>query len=305
MEMSALISKMVIFVALMVVGYVFARSGRAGKDFAKAASWLVLNLFLSATILNSVMATDAVLSGAELGHVLLVLTIAVVMCYALAIAAAKIIPSKGKAAEYTMLMAVPNNMFIALPVIESICGPIGVFYCSLTCIPFNILLYTYGVWKMKDGQEGGLRLKDIISIPLVATILALVIFVLKLPIPGVLKELFSAASGATMPLSMIVIGASLGSVNIFAAFRDWRFYAADVVRLIVTPLLVLLICGLITTNRELLMTAFIMSAAPSGIVITVFALQYDKDEVFSSEGILHSTVVSMLTIPLMVFFFAG
>lgn len=304
METSALIGKMVIFVTLMVAGYVFARSGHAGKEFTKPASSLVMNLFLSATILNSVVTTDAELSGGELAHVLLVLTIAVVMCYVLAIIAAKIIPNGGKSSEYTMLMAVPNNMFIALPVIESVCGPIGVFYCSLTCIPFNILLYTYGVWKMKDGKDGSLRLKDILSVPLVATFIALIIFIAKLPIPGVLKDLFSAASGATMPLSMIVIGASLGGVNILAAFKDWRFYAADAVRLIATPLLVLLICGLITTNWELLMTAFIMAAAPSGIIITVFSLQYGKDEVFSSEGILHSTAVSMLTIPLMVYFFA-
>lgn len=304
MEMSALISKMVIFVTLMVAGYVFARSGRAGKDFAKAASSLLMNLFLCATILNSVVTTDTELSGGDMAHVLLVLTVAVLMCYALAIVAAKIIPTGGRNSEYTMLLAVPNNMFIALPVIESICGPIGVFYCSLTCIPFNIMLYTYGVWKMKDGKEGSLRLKDILSVPLVATFAALIIFLVKLPVPGVIKDLLSAASGATMPLSMIVIGASLGSVNILAAFKDWRFYVADAVRLIITPLLALLVCGFITTNWELLMTAFIMAAAPSGVMVTVLALQYGKDEVFASEGILHSTAVSMLTIPLLVYFFA-
>lgn len=304
MEMSALISKMVIFVTLMVAGYVFARSGRAGKDFAKAASSLLMNLFLCATILNSVVTTDTELSGGDMAHVLLVLTVAVLMCYALAIVAAKIIPTGGRNSEFTMLLAVPNNMFIALPVIESICGPIGVFYCSLTCIPFNIMLYTYGVWKMKDGKEGSLRLKDILSVPLVATFAALIIFLVKLPVPGVIKDLLSAASGATMPLSMIVIGASLGSVNILAAFKDWRFYVADAVRLIITPLLALLVCGFITTNWELLMTAFIMAAAPSGVMVTVLALQYGKDEVFASEGILHSTAVSMLTIPLLVYFFA-
>ena len=36
------------------------------------------------------------------------------------------------------------------------------------------------------------------------------------------------------------------------------------------------------------------------MVVTVLTIQYGRDAVFTSEGILHSTVLSMLTIPAIV-----
>lgn len=303
MDMSALITKMVLFVVFMVIGYALARTGRAGRDFTKAASSLVLNVFMCATIINSVVVSDAEPAGGKLMHVLLVMTAALLLCYILAGVAARLIPvGKDKAPEFELMTAVPNNMFIALPVAESLLGATGVFYCSLSCIPFNILLYTYGVWRMKSGGgKNTLRLKDVVSIPLVATFAALVIFIFRIPVPHIARELLSAASGATMPMSMIVIGASLGSVSLLDAFKDWRLYVCGLLRLIAAPLLVYAVCGLITTDPVLLMTAVIMAAAPGAVVVTVFAIQYGRDEVFTSEGILHCTVLAMFTIPLMAY----
>lgn len=302
MEMSALINKMVLFVVFMVIGYVLARTGRAGKEFTKAASSLVLNIFMCATIINSVLTSDAELSGAALVHVLLVMTAALLLCFVLAAIAARVIPvGRDKAPEFELITAVPNSMFIALPVVDSVFGATGVFYCSLSCIPFNVLLYTYGVWRLKSGAEGGLRLKDMISVPLVATFVALPIFIFKLPIPAIIKDLLTAASGATMPMSMIVIGASLGSVSLLAAFKDWRLYVCGLLRLIIAPLLVYFVCGFLTADPVLLMAAVIMSAAPGAVIVTVLSIQYGRDAVFTSEGILHSTVVAMVTIPLLVY----
>lgn len=302
--MSALIMKMAMFVVFMVIGYALARKGTAGKEFTKAASSLVLNVFMCATIINSVITSDAELSGGELWRVMLVMTVALLLCYCLAAVAARVIPvGKERAPLFELITAVPNSMFIALPVVDSLFGAIAVFYISLSCIPFNILLYTYGVWRLKSGGgEGALRLKDIISIPLVATFIALLVFILKPPVPLVIKELLSAASGATMPMSMIVIGASLGSVSLLDAFKDWRLYASGFLRLIAAPLLVYAVCSLLTADPVLLMTAVIMAAAPGAVAITVLTVQYGRDAVFTSEGILHSTVVAMVTIPLLVYF---
>lgn len=303
MDMTPLINKMVLFVVFMVIGYVLARTGRAGKEFTKAASSLVLNFFMCATIINSVVSSDTELDGAGLIHVLLVMTAAMLLCYALAAVAARLIPvGRDKAPEFELITAVPNNMFIALPVVDSVLGSTAVFYCSLSCIPFNVLLYTYGVWRLKSGEKGGLRLKDIVSVPLVATFVALLIFVFRLPVPGIIRELLTAASGATMPMSMIVIGASLGSVSLLAAFKDWRIYVCGLLRLIIAPLLVYAVCSLITADPVLLMTAVIMAAAPGAVVVTVLSVQYGRDAVFTSEGILHCTVVAMVTIPLLVYF---
>ena len=148
--------------------------------------------------------------------------------------------------------------------------------------------------------KGSVRLKDIFSVPLLATLVALVIFLLQPPVPPVVKELASTMSAATMPLSMIVIGSSLGSVSLLDAFRKGKLYLMCAIRLLLCPLLVWLLAGLMTDDLMLRVTATIIAAAPSGVIVSVLAIQYDRDAVFTSEGVLLSTVFSMLTIPLIV-----
>ena len=103
-----------------------------------------------------------------------------------------------------------------------------------------------------------------------------------------------------MPLSMIVIGSSLGSVSLFDAFKHGRLYLASFVRLILIPLLTWFLCRLLTQDPVLLMTMLITAGCPSAVVVTVLSIQYGRDGVFTAEGTLQSTVLSMITLPLWV-----
>lgn len=301
MDVSVLIPKMIVFVVLMVIGYLCAKTNFAGREFTKDASKMVINVFMTATIINSVLVSDARLSGGELLQVMLVLCMCVGVCWVLAAISCRLVGLGDKAPLFELLIAVMNNMFIALPVVETLFGSQAVFYCSLSCIPFNILLYTFGIYRLQGGEgKGSVRLRDIFSVPLLATLAALVIFLLQPPVPPVLKELASTMSAATMPLSMIVIGSSLGSVSLLDAFKKGKLYLMCVLRLLLCPLLVWLLAGLMTDDLMLRVTATIIAAAPSGVVVSVLAIQYDRDAVFTSEGVLLSTVFSMLTIPLIV-----
>ena len=304
MDISGLAIKMVIFVVLMVIGYACAKTGYMDRGFTRTANWLVINIFMSATIINSVLTVEVSMSWAELGESLLVLTVEMLLCYLLAAIASRLLPIRREHAPlFELLLSSSNNIFIALPVAEELFGPMAVFYCSLSCIPFNIMLYTYGVWRLKSGEGGGIRLKDILSVPLVVTLLSTAIFIFRIPVPTALRELLSCMSGATMPLSMIVIGASLGSVSLLDAFKlkNWDLYLMSFLRLIVCPLLVLFVCRLLTDDPVLLYTSVVIGASPSAVIVSVLTMQYDGDGIYSSEGVLHSTVLSMLTIPLMMY----
>ena len=202
---------------------------------------------------------------------------------------------------FELLMSMGNNMFIALPIVQTIYGATAAFYVALSCLPFNVLLYTYGVYRLKSGHGAvSLRLKDILSVPLYATLASLLILLLHIPVPGVVRSLISAMSGATMPLSMLVIGASLGSVSLLDAFKNGRLYLASAVRLLLIPLVTWLLLRPFITDTELLMTMVIIAACPSAVLVTVLSVQYGRDAVFSAEGTLQNTALSLATIPLLV-----
>ena len=301
MDYSQLINTMVVFVVLMTIGYVGARKNVLTGEFTKGANKLVLNVFLSASVLNSVIGDQPDMSAAQLWHVMLLTSLAIVICYIVGAVMARLLRLKNDAAITELLMSVPNTMFVGLPIVQELFGATAVLYLALSCIPFNVLLYSYGVWRLKSsiGEDGGhVRIKDMMSIPLIATLISLVIFFFRIPVPGVIVKLTTTMAPATMPLSMLVIGATLGRVHLLDAFREKRVYLVCFFRLVVAPLLAWFLLGFITTDAVLLATCVIIAGCPSGIVCTVLALQYGHNAELSSKGVLASTTLSMLVLPL-------
>ena len=149
MDFISLISKMISFIALMLVGYVCVKKNILDKNFSKGLSFLVMNVFLPCTILNSVIANHPDISGAQLMHAIAMLSLAMLLPYIFAAAAARLFCLGGKnAAVFELLCSVINTMFIGLPILESMFGSIAVLYCALSCLSYNLLLYTYGTWLM-------------------------------------------------------------------------------------------------------------------------------------------------------------
>ena len=306
MEFTALLNKMLIFIVLMVIGYVLARRGQFGPAFTKTASSLVLNVFMVGTILSSMISTGAEHDIRDLAQILFLTFVMTAFGYVVSAAAARLIPmDKDLKAPAEILMAASNNMFIALPIAEAVYGSYAVFIVSVSCIPFNVLLYSYGVWRLKGSGEGkGLRLREMFSVPLIATLLGILLIAFRVPVPQAVRGLLSSLSGATMPMSMMVIGASLGSVSLLDAFKKPLLACTSAVRLLLIPALTFFVLRPLTSDTALLMTNVIIAGAPSAVLCSILAIQYGRDGVFSSEGVQHSTVFSMLTLPLVIAVFS-
>ena len=298
--MLPLIQKLLLFIVLMLVGYIGSRRGMLGPDFARSASKLTLNVFMSATILYSVVNNPPVMDGGELAWSLLVAFLVLALGYVVSALITRMLPlSKERAPIFELLVSVMNPMFIGVPVAELLLGSQGVFYIALQNAFFNLLLFTYGVWRLKAGDRGRLRLGDIVTVPLIVTVLGVVIFALRLPCPLFLKDMLGAVSPATMPMSMVVIGASLGKVRLIDAFTEKSLYLVSALRLLLMPLLTWLLFLVLPADPILRSAMLIVSACPSGIIVSILCIQHGKDYEYSSKGILLDTALSMLTIPLM------
>jgi predicted permease len=304
--MIPLLQKMLVFLVLMLVGYIGARRGVLGQDFARSASKLTLNVFLSATILQTVTNNPPDISGGELAYALLVAFLVTLLGYLVAGVTVRLLPlDKEKAPLFELLISVMNPMFIGVPVAEILLGSQGVFYIALSNVFFNLLIYTYGVWRIKSGDRSKVRLKDVISVPLIVTVLNVVIFAFRIPIPKVFHGLINSMAPATMPLSMIVIGASLGRVSLLDAFREKSLYLVAALRLLLMPLLTWLMFLVLPADPVLRGAMLILSACPSGVIVSILSIQYGKDAEYCSKGILLDTALSMLTIPLMAWLLMG
>ena len=299
MDLSLLLIRMVIFAVLLASGYAAARKGLLSPEFAKSASWLVMNIFLVASIINSVIGSSSEMPAGEVLFALAVLTGLFILLYALAtVYSVFFCRDKANAPFMVPLLGTMNNLFIGLPVLQAVSGAEAVFYDGLSNVPFNLVLYTYGVWMMtRNRGEGKVNWKRMLSAPLIASLAALLLFALKLPMPRLVTEFFSTVSAATTPVSMIVIGATLGGTDLREALQEKRIYLLCAIKLVVFPLIVFFLCRHWIADEALLMTLVVLAGCPSGIVCTPLALQYGYDAVLSSKCLLAMTMLSMITLP--------
>ena len=302
MELSSLFETSFVIVALMLVGFLGVRRGVLTKAFSRTASFLIVNVFIVGTIFQSVCSGGEGISPAELPHILLMVTLMNTLCYVLGRVALRLFArGAGSGAPTELCVGVMNNLLIGLPILQSLYGPTAVLFAGLTSTPCNITLYTYGVWRLsaKTRSRGALRLKDIFSPSVLATLAALVFFLFSLPVPGAVSRLMSACAGVAMPLSMVVIGVTMGSENLTAALRDRRVYAIALFRLVLAPLVTFLLLRLLTDNALLLKSCVVIAGCPTGIVVPILSLQYGHDASLPSNCVIVTTLLSLVTLPIL------
>ncbi len=289
---------------LVLIGYFGTRRGLLTEGFSKKASALVMNVFLPASVFLSITEGTGQISVRQLPHILLMLTLFLLISYLLAGLYARLYARRSSDPASTELSAgVMNTLLVGLPILQCVYGSRAVLYTGLSNLPFNLLLYTYGVWRLgNSGSEGrgGLRLRDMFTMCLTVTLLALVFFCFGIPVPGFVRRTLSIASGVTTPMSMIVIGITMGSENLVQALKDRRVYLICLLRLFVCPLLVWLALRPLTDDALLLKTCVVLSGCPTGIIVPMLTLQYRHDPLLPSNSTLVSTLLSLITLPVII-----
>ncbi len=298
MNLSTVFAKMAMLLLIMLLGYFCARTGITGPEFNKRVTPLLVKVLLPATILNSVLSVPD-FSGSELLEYILVMTVMVVLQMLAAWFLPRLMRTRSEDVGATRLVTAFGNVgFVGLPVVAAIFGDEMVFFASLCNIPFNLALYSCSAAQLSpDG--GRVRWQDVLNAPVIATLLSVVLLLSRVHVPGVLADTISSVSGVTIPLSMLVIGTSLGGISVRSALTDWRVYAVSAVRLLVCPLLTWVVLRPLVSGMMLSLPV-IMAACPSAILVTALCLQYGRSDAFASKCIFLSTILSAVTIPLLI-----
>lgn len=302
MDYSSLFQTICVFLFLIGVGFVGARRKVVNAAFAKAASTLTLHVFLLASVVNSITSYTGRVSRGELGQIMLIISLSLALCYVIAWACFRLIGKRfDEAGPAELSLAVQNTLLFGLPVVQAAYGTAAVMYTGLSGVAFYVLLYTYGTWRLSVGKSGRGRFcfRDMLTPCFIGTFVALAMFLLEIPIPGVLQKLMDTAGAVTIPLSMIVIGITLGTEDLAAAFKDRRVYLICLLRLVVSPALVWLILNPFTADPILLRTAVVLAGCPTGVIVPIVSLQYGHDPAFPSNCVVATTLLALITVPVM------
>lgn len=137
---------------------------------------------------------------------------------------------------------------------------------------------------------------------LIAVLAGSAVSVLSIPVPTILMEAIAMVARSVTPIVLIVIGLFIGTSQL-GKWRDWLpVVGFSSLVLIFFPLLFYLVLDLVTGTPQAFATSIMSAAMP--LAITPFALadKYKLDKIFISRAIVLSTIASMVTIPVWIFY---
>ena len=385
-----MLQQMIVMFLMMAVGYLCYRKQILTEEVSRKVSAIVVNVANPCMILSSAL-TDQQMQGKELVQTLAI----VVIMYVFLLVMAQLLPrilciQKESRGAYAAMTVFANIGFMGFPVLAAMYGNGALLYGAVFQIPFNILIYTYGVAVLTrkpgacakteqdvkaevdvkaepdvksevdvkaesdvksevdvkaepnvkaevdvkaepngktgerqdaqgitaavngmseniengSGQQGKLQgtveiVKKIFNIGVIACITAMLLYFLQTPVPSFLQAFITNLGNLTAPLSMMIIGASLAQMPLKELFLDKKLLLFSLVKLLLLPAVWMIMVNRVAEQEILRGVCLVMMATPAGSMTAMLAQQYGGDYETASRGVALTTVLSVITMPLL------
>lgn len=286
--------------AIVIAGYVLRRLGYMGGEFDKKLSALIIDLCCPLLILSSVMGDR--LPDSQLILPLLVVGFAtyIVLCVVAFTVPRLISKSPFNRGMIGFAMMFGNVGFIGYPIVASIFGPQAVFYAALLNVPNTFFIFTAGVMLVKGtSSRGSLSWRLLVSPMMISAYIATAIVAIGLHVPHAIAEPVTMLGSITVPGSLLVIGSSLAEVSFGSMLSDAKVYATTLFRLFIIPIMMYGLFRLCGVNEFVNEVNTVVIAMPVAAFGTMFCMRYDRDARLMTEMTFVSTVLSVVTIPLL------
>lgn len=205
--------------------------------------------------------------------------------------------------QFLSLIAFQNSGYLALALAAALLPADkanSMFtYIFLFLLGFNLLIWSLGVYILSFTGAKNFALGSLFSPPVVATLasLILIFFGLNKFIPqGALKPL-RMLGDCTLPLAMLVVGGNLASMRLGHIDKKAMFLML-LAKLVILPVLGLWLVIKFKPPELMGLLILMQLAVPSAISLSLIITHYKKEDLFISQGIFLSHIVSLLTLPL-------
>lgn len=287
---------LVLFI-LVAVGFLCGKKGLIDDVASKKLTDIVLYVVTPCVMISAFQREFSV----ELVGKIIIAAVCAALIHAGSILLAKLIfhdknESRKKVLRFSVIFS--NCGFVSLPLQKAILGDEGWFYGSIFVAVFNIFLWTYGLVSM-SGDRRQLSVKKLVFNPgIVGVAVALVLFLCRINLPEILSLPVDYLAALNTPLPMLIIGYYLSKANFKAAFTDAGIYIAMGVRMVLIPLIALGLMLLFRIDSTIIVAFTIAGSAPTAATTTMFSAKYDRDVELSVGVVASTTVISLVTMPL-------
>lgn len=302
MEIMVVFQTMLKLFLLLILGFVLFKCHIFDEYTNKKISALIVNVASPMLIISSIAGVE----GSNKSIVFLMISAGILM-YIGFIILGKIInrifpfPKKDWPV-YECMVVFANTGFMGYPVLLDVFGQEAVFYASLIHMAFNFFVYTYAIMCLTKGDDSEFKVnfKQLLTPGIILSFVGIFIYLFDIQLSSVLMDTINSVGSLTAPLSMMMIGSSLAVYPIKDSFTDWRSYVFAFVRLMIVPFVTMIMCRLLHIDAYYANITIITNAMPVGSMVLMLATQYNANVKIVTRNIVVSTLLSVITIPIVV-----
>lgn len=302
MDIMVVFQTMLKLFLLLILGFVLFKCHIFDEYTNKKISALIVNVASPMLIISSIAGVE----GSNKSIVFLMISAGILM-YIGFIILGKIInrifpfPKKDWPV-YECMVVFANTGFMGYPVLLDVFGQEAVFYASLIHMAFNFFVYTYAIMCLTKGDDSEFKLnfKQLLTPGIILSFVGIFIYLFDIQLSSVLMDTINSVGSLTAPLSMMMIGSSLAVYPIKDSFTDWRSYVFAFVRLMIVPFVTMIMYRLLHIDAYYANITIITNAMPVGSMVLMLATQYNANVKIVTRNIVVSTLLSVITIPIVV-----
>lgn len=300
MDFQVIATTMCSLIIIVIAGFISHKRGIINEEFERKLSGFVIKVTCPALLISSTMGDKM----PDREHIPMLLLVSF-LTYVILIPLAYIQPvlmrvKRDLRGMYSFMLTYSNVGFIGYPVVASIFGSDAVFYACILNVFNTITVFIWGVMFISgENLKNGFRFRLFVSPAMIATYISVIIVILNLHTPKAIAMPLSILGNMTVPSSLIVIGAALAEIPTRKMVGTPHIFIMCFLKLLVLPLLLYYAMIMIGIDTRISSINMILIAMPVASFGTMFCMQMGKDETTMSQGTFWTTLLSVVSIPLL------
>lgn len=306
MQISILLMQEIIkLFVIMFMGYAVVKAGLMKASESKSVSVILVYLVNPCVIVNAfqVEYTPEVQKG------LILAVMAAVVIHLLYLLLTAILKHPLHLNVIERATAIYSNAgILVIPLVQVLLGQEYVIYSSAFITVQLVLLWTH--CKSMLCEESSLEWKKILlNVNIISIFVGVILFVSRISLPSGVQSVLGMMNNLMGPLGMLLAGMVIADVSMKNVFLRKRNYLSAALRLLVYPVLALVIMKIISLFapvsdfKQILLTVYLASVTPACTTVSSMAQLYDKDAAYSSSLYVLTTLLSIVTMPMMMYLY--
>jgi len=306
MNICILLMQQIVQLFLMIfMGYLIVKTGLVRDDDSKVLSKIILYLIVPCVIINAFQVdytTDTV-KGLLIAFAASVMT-QVILLVVISVAGRLLHLNEVEVAS----VYYSNSGNLIVPIVTFILGQEWVLYGCVFMSVQLVFLWTH--CKKIISREASYDWKKIIlNINMISIFIGVILFFTKIRLPEIIGNTLASVGTMIGPASMIVTGMLFAGMNLKQIFANKRVYFITFLRLIVVPLIALVLIKLSNLasfsadGNKIMLIVFLAIITPSASTVTQMCQVYGNDSRYASAINVMTTLLSIITMPVMVMLF--